>query len=1017
VAYCTAIPYLDLVEPNGGVISESAGEAAIAFKAAIPRTNIAGLQLRLDGVNVLPEIAALESGLNHCTYNSPCDGTLASGVKYTDLIVDLASSVGAFASNTISGKFESLDCGGHVVRVTTSRANDFRQTTPQCNLDPLTEVANASIFDVNVTDIGGVTLPSPTAQITTSQKPTEVLGDICAGARIVSANVNGLPLDVTPQVTTDKGVTPQGDHIGLKVELDINVHLPQTDLRNDFDGVTTTLGTFHPGSNRLVATATENSKGARAYDSHIFAVGNNIKPLAIDASAVIVNQDVIAETMNAKVHAALEAKMNEVMSAPTTIQLKNAFVLGLSAEGAQTIINSLCVDPLPNDGRTLGEIFKATVEDVLDNFDSNHPITTFDFDPPCSCNVQTKVYVEEVVADTDFACPLVFEDHQIKATLQLPDVRVKVRAKGGPSPVCLIFPPPLPPLFLPIPPLPSTTEVNGWVKLGLHDITFSYTITENDLLQNTTTVGPSPFQVGGEAQLDAGGEFSGGAAVEFGPGGDVCNFVLTAFVFVLTGGQVNIGPLLDLEIDIHSKLNLTELLRPTSGGATALPLPAVRVQEQTVGNFHQKISGNIDSVLDIHITGPTQPVNPAKPLSGAGITIGLTGSLATTKVDALGQPNPGFEASEPDLPTMKQMQDQGGIDATVGLSVDVINSFFYSLAGGGDMKVPNSDAQGCFQAVNVGDVLPVDCNTLNIPGVTDHGLEAVATIRGICHGIRRNNCDSLSMVDPAPDVTNGDLTSLLTGTIRGVCHGVKPDGPPAPVADNPCLFTPTPDLDALGGITEVATCFAAELLSLQTISTASNVMFCAKTDIPVLRLPNNPVISGVTSDLAINDISVSLIVDRNGNGKVDGLINSLPGCFSGQQTSLDCNIVAACLDVNFRFAMQNVICPATGPTDTAKPGFKFGFLDFLPNIREVGKVCSGTTPPPSNDQKVVESSNNQPALTGPLATNAGLFSPPICGAGLDMGGFVSCVSPAVLGLEANGDPKYKEFLALTCDLQ
>jgi hypothetical protein len=34
-----------------------------------------------------------------------------------------------------------------------------------------------------------------------------------------------------------------------------------------------------------------------------------------------------------------------------------------------------------------------------------------------------------------------------------------------------------------------------------------------------------------------------------------------------------------------------------------------------------------------------------------------------------------------------------------------------------------------------------------------------------------------------------------------------------------------------------------------------------------------------------------------------------------------------------------------------------------------------------------------------------------------MGGFVSCVSPAVLGLEANGDTKYKEFLALTCDLQ
>jgi hypothetical protein len=1023
-AYCTAIPRLDLIEPNGGVISESGGEAAIAFKAAIPRTDFADLKLYLDGVDVLPEIAALEGGLATCQYDDPCEGALASGVTYKDLIIDLASSVGVLASNTISGSFASLSCGGHVVRLTTDRANDFRQTTPQCNLDDLTEAANATIFDVNVTHIGEQEV---FPNLITDHVPTEVDGNICAGARIISANVNGLQFDqatLDTQVITDLGTTPQGDHIGFKVELPIDVDLAQTDLRDDFDAVTTTLGTFHPGSNRLVAVATENSEGARAYDSHIFAVGNNIKPLAVSASATFVNEALLASTINAKVQSALQAKMDEVLSVQSTTELKNAFVLGLSAEGAQTIINSLCVDPLPGDGRTLGQIFKATVEDVLDNFTEAAPLTTFELDPPCSCDVDVKVYVEEVEADTDVACPLVFVDNEIQATLELPDVRVKVRAKGGPD-ECLVFFPPLPPLFIPIPPLPSSTEVNGWIQLGLSDVTFSYTITENDLLQNTTTLSTDPlnppFKVGGEAQLAAGGEFAGNAAVEFGIGGDVCNFFLEAFLTIITGGQIDVGALLNLEIDIDEKLNLTEVLRPTSGGATALPLGEVRVQEQTVDPYHQEISGAIDSVLDIAITGPTQPVDPADPLSGAGITIGLTGQFATTKVDALSEGNPGFEASEPNLPTMQQMQDQGAVDATVGLSVDVVNSFFYSLAGGGDMKVPDSDAQGCFLGANVGAVLPANCDLLDIPGVTDFGLEAVATIRGICHGIRQNNCDGLSMADPAPDATNGDLTSLLTGTIRGVCHGAKPDA--APVNDTPCLNVAPADPDPVAGVTEVLTCFATELLSLQTITPASNVMFCAKGDIPVLRFPNNPAISGVTSDLAINDISVSLIVDRNGDAKVGEpgtLINDLPGCFSGLETSRDCNIVAACLDVNFRFAMENVTCDADPsiPGDIDKPGFRFAFLDFLPNIRKVGEVCAATDPPPSNDEKVVnETANDKTALTGPLAQNSAALSPPICGAGLDMGGLFTCGNTQVLGLEANGDTKYKEFLALTCDLQ
>lgn len=1001
-AYCTNVPYVDLIQPNGGVVSATGDGAAIEFKAAVPRTNPAELELKLDGVDLLPLIAAQEGGLQNCRFDAPCDGTLvAPAVTYSNLIIDIASNTSLLASNTISGSFEDLECGGHVVRVGGTPAVGFRRTSQQCNLDDLTDRGNASIFSVDVTHIGEQ-LVAP--GLVTTHAPTEVDGLICAGAAIVSANVNGKVLDVSGQAAVDKGVTPDGDPIGLQVTMVIDTSLAQTDLRADLDGNTTALGTFHAGSNRLVATATEGSRGARAFDSHIFAVGNNIKPLGVDPSAVIVQPQALSAVVNARVQQALENKMQQVMNLQTQTDIKNAFILGLSADGAQTIINSLCVDPLPGDGRTLGQIFKATVEDVLDNFTLAAPLTTFTFDPLCSCATQVKVFVETVNVDTDFACPLKFEDDKITATLELPDVTVRVRAIGPEESCVEVYPIPVPPFVLP---LPTSTEVDAFAEVKLHDISFSYTLTEQNLLDNTTTVSTDPadppFRVGGKLELNAGG-LNNGAGVEYGIGGEYCNFLLDAFVTVLTFGQVDIGPLLDLSINIHETIDLAEQLRPAQ--PKALPLLDVKVEEQTVEPFHQKMSGDVSLVSDIHITGPTDPMSGS--LAGAGITVGLKGTFATTKLDLGVEGNPGVEIFEPNLPTMSQMQMQGADDALVGLSQDAINMLFASLAGGGDMKVPGADAQGCFLGARLDDVLPQDCDSLQLPGLTGLALEAVATVRGICHGIRRNPCDPLVYNDP--DVADGDdLSALLTGTIRGVCHGVTPDGP----TDAPCLFV-SPE----GDLVEIGACFLSQSLNIN-LDESDNVMFCVKGDIPTMSFPNDPSINGVTSDLALNDLSVSLIVDRDGNGAVDGNINSLPGCFSGQQTESDCNVVAACLDVNFRFAMENTICSPNPniPGDTSKPGFRARFLDFLPIVRKVGEVCSGTTPPPSPEQQLLEASSDHDGVTGPLADNAGVLSPPICGAGLDMGGFVTCANAKVLGLEANGDPKFKEFLALTCDLQ
>src|SRR4051794_18169150 len=54
-AFCSNIPYIEVIRPNGGVVSESSGNNTNVL-AAVPLTNPSDLHLYVDGVDLLPQV-------------------------------------------------------------------------------------------------------------------------------------------------------------------------------------------------------------------------------------------------------------------------------------------------------------------------------------------------------------------------------------------------------------------------------------------------------------------------------------------------------------------------------------------------------------------------------------------------------------------------------------------------------------------------------------------------------------------------------------------------------------------------------------------------------------------------------------------------------------------------------------------------------------------------------------------------------------------------------------------------
>jgi hypothetical protein len=967
-AFCSNIPWVDVVQPNGGVVSESSGNTTNVL-AAVPLTNPAALHLFVDGVDLLkPGVIAppLPALLTACSASFPCDGTATvngSPVQVTGLIVDIASSISALSSNTVRATLTDLACGGHIVKVTSSKLPGTLKnpTSEACDVDDLADKSSLSVFSLRI--------DSPLADSINNSIPTAVAGEVCSGTQVTDVNINGksLPVSIDPLIQTF--TLGNGDTSGDVWKVTINTTLLPTDVAADnLKGTVTALGTFDPGTNRLAASARE-IQGNRTYKTFIFATGLTA-PIGKAAGFTVVGDPNANIFQKAAVQSAVHEQLKKVVEsslpvalAETQTELQNAFIVGLSAGGTQTLFNKLCSEPNPLAGnKTLGQIFSESVTAQLLKFDQAHPISSFTLHlGACpSCDPGVSIFVSSVNIGTNVTCPITFSDGKFSVAMNLPDVSVTAKAAGHckdeacvlDACVCL-----------------SETTVDFTANFSITGINLGFDVTEGNLL-NTSTSDPN-FHAGAGVQ----GSTSGGVSFDC-IGGDLCQFALDVISF-FTGIDA-LSNLDDLHLDFKTQIEATK--------PDPVKLKQIKVDEQVVANFDQKMSG---AVSEVHITP-------------AGITAGLKGTFATTVVDEGIPDNPGITLTPAPVPTMAEMKAQGAQDALIGLSDDTINMMFASLTAAGKLK--GGDAQGCFPALaTVGSLLPQGpgaCDTLSIGG--DNIATAVA--RGHCHAIKGDSCGSL--------VYNGasGVDAFLTSKEQGVCYGASGT-----------VCSQIPNSDAVKQ-------FSCSITPNFNLHADQSLIFCAKGDVPPRMLfPNDgSPASTVPTALRLNDLTVALMIDRSGppnlatppNGVIDAPLGTLPSCFaSGANNKSDCNVFAACLDLGLNFNMKNITCPAN-PTilgDKPKHGFKAEFSSIQLLNRQLGVVCSGVTSPTGDTQVIAAASDD--TITIPLGQSAGTFSPDICGAGLDLGGFVSCTSPSILAIEADGLPAMKDYLGITCTIQ
>jgi hypothetical protein len=1046
-AFCSPIPYLQVMEPSGSVTTE--GEV-LRVLVALPKVDPTTLSVRLNGVDILSQLgisaAALASGkVGPLSAPININGTI---VQVSDFVLDVSGTINPAvpAANMLRMGLSNLDCGGHILAVDSNYLAGALPTpvTAACHVDDMADRGNASVFAVSITN------PAPQS---IASVPTQVTGQVCHGQPILSIFVNGKRV---ASGETSTNITP-GDGINTAdtVKVNFSTQLNQTDLIQELQFRNTPLGTFDAGSNRVIVEANDD-QGKRAFKSHIFATGN----VALPPQASTLNTpeyQALEQAVHDQVRTvALDQLAAEISASSAVLEVDNAFAVGLSKNAINQLFNSKCKEPDAN-GKTLGQKFAEAAE---------NSIRAKIFDPikvpfACSCDPTLRLKVTEVTINpNDVSCNVLFpgETHpdggtvgndRFTVAVTLPDVRVTVadtascRVEDPVFGVCL-----------------SKARAEARVTIEARDPRLTFDVTENQLMGST---GPAPsFFVGTEVEVQRVFNTSVGCI-----GGAICDGFLS-LIGIDTTPNINISTVTNFGQEIGA------------GQPDPIQLEEIKIDEEEIADFEQKVSGALSGV----------------DISANGIIAGLRGSFSTTLIDPEVEETPGALLTSPPLPNFSNLFAAGAQDASVLLNVDTVNLMFASMTQAGKLKTSCVDS-----TKTVGDILPSDCNAISAasPAATDgaqalchgikgsnceslvgdnlfltpvkqgicHGLQQAtctqiptglagivmpadcesivippigdfstdgveALVRGICHGRQGNSCESLTAA-----------TDQLTATKQGACHGAT-----QPVVN--CQAIPVSATVGLANV-EKATCEAVKGTACNTlplgqpiacgvanatkqavdallrtaeqqaceqtpslgISASDKLLFCSRADVPpTFKLMDNPATSAVETALRLNDLSMAIVVDRDGGG-LNGELATTPSCFvAGAPTVGDCALLLSCLDININSSMQI----ASGDTCGGKPGFQTKINEVQLLNRQSGVVCGGNLPA-GDDSTLVDNSATGNESIEVLKQQGEDFSPPICADGLTLGGFVNFQDPKLIAVKTSGNPLFQDFVGLTGQIQ
>jgi hypothetical protein len=1039
VAYCSHIPYLDVIKP-GGSVSTTSGDVT-ELLAAIPRVDPATLFIGVDGVDIFTELG-VDPAVD-CTRDDPCSGSIPLGsstLDVSDLIID-SMPLRQHSSNTVSMNVEGLGCGAHAFVVD----GDFRfgafpdPVTPNCHADNLMDRGDASSFEVSIT--------SPVPMSENNPVPTPVTGEVCHGLEIAAVRINGKELDPNAQSVTV--LDPNTPYERQVVTLPINTTLGETDLARDIQFGDVPLGTFDPGSNRLVADA-EDIAGTRTFASVIFATGDVSNPGIPASLNALVERQLENAFAGDLAELSKQFLIDEFIENGTTgVEIDNAIVVGIKAKPIQEVFKAKCA--------RAGQQFADKVRSKL----MGKPPKSKKISVPCSCDPWINIQVSDVDVDpNDFTCPITFTNDKFNVTIQLPDVGIFTNVWGGCKDtflgICI-----------------ARTTVSGYVETRFNNVVLSFDVTEDQLMGNPGDPNASVFSIDDPPlTLDATANIDLSCI-----GADICDALVTIFTF----GTVDVEADIDISKDIQFKNEVGD------GKPDPIKLEEVKIDEPTIKQFDQEATSRLDTV----------------DISPDGIIAGLSATFKTSMVDPSVVPTPGsVTTANTTLPTPLA---PGTGDVFLAISDDVFNQLFASMRIAGKLN------SGCRNSgKTVGDLIPLDCE--NLSAASNGGTAAVQGLchgirgddcetvegptlfltpveQGICHGTQGNQCTTIDrgidgivwptdcesltfQLDPNQDPNTVTDAPKATAILQGICHAmngnncesvVGPDNNLTAVEEGACHGAAGDACQAIPTsfgqiVREIGTCEGVQgatcssLLLAQRvhciasklttdvadavldfeeqktcdITPARNVnlgasdplMFCTTTDMPPRLLinddPGTP--DAVETSIRLNDLSVAMLVDRNSTTfpGLDGALSATPGCFDpGAPTDSDCLLFGVCLDLNFDTSMSfdNNIC-ASG-----KPGLKTQVIPPIqPLVRQEGVVCGAATAT-ADDMLVSTGATND--TIDVLMQNVDVFTPPSCANGFDLSENLQ-YGPATFKLVAietdpNSDPgnTLQEYIAIT----
>jgi len=1047
-AYCSIIPYLDVVRPNGTVVSASAGDVT-HVEVALPQVDPATLEVKVDGVEIL---AALGIDPGSDLPGGPFAGVVMIGgeaVQIDDLMVETPTffDFAEPSSHTLTMAMTGLGCGGHVVKISGDRLADSLRDpiSAACHVDDMADRGDSAGF--------GIEIFSPAHLEAGVAVPIGVTGRVCHGRDIEAVTVNGLPLDVLGNTTlipapTDDGCTAP------TIEYLIDVDLPETNLAQDFATGDEPLATFDPGSNRVIATATDDL-GNRTYNADvIFATGEVATP---GVGALSSSQALADLQLRAAVQRQLEEEirpflLNQIQSKldGPTVEIENAFVVGLTSSAINDLFGSKCT-AAGADGKTLGQRFAEVVDRAV------RPRT---FGPaplnfPCSCNLALRLFVVNVAINPNqVSCPVYFPGEtdgdgdvvgadKFRVFVNLPDVAVLLHGadscKFKVAGICI-----------------AKSSASASVLASVSNIHLKFEVTEDQL---KGLAGPPPSFVGGVTNTATNFSSSVGCI-----GGVICEGILGFFGIDITP-NINVSN----EVSFSSEIG--------AGEPDPIELGEIKVDEEVVEEVNQTLAGNLDTV----------------DIDGNGIVAGLTGRFATNVVDPEVEETPGASLTPAPVPVLPF-----GGEASVLLADDTVNMMLASMTAGGVLKT-NCVAS----AKTVGDLLPADCQTISVMLATPEGSAAATdAAQGVCEAVRGTDCETLvgsgfvttpieqgachglsgdtctlipagfaSAVFPADCESivleladNPGLAESATALLQGLCHGEAgddcetllgaTDGQTAieqgachgvqgadcqtlaaptllttPVERGTCEGVQGTDCATLASGAQVAVCNTAQqavaaadnlLAELErgtcdatppiNLAAAQPLLFCSRLDVPPnFKVVDDALTAPVETALRLTDLSMAIAVDRDGGGFA-GALSATPSCFDADAPSVgDCLLAGLCLDLNIDAAMELVSPPSAVCAD--KPGLVTQINGLVATVRQAGVVCGAL--PAGDDGSIVDGSASENESIDLLEANAEIFAPPICAEGLTLGGFVHFISPSLIAVETDGDPSFQDYLGLT----